>query len=100
MQFELIFSDQVPRIAILFSKLPRCLQDLLLRHQAGEFKAEIALIISNHPDAASIADSFAIPFRHFPITAEKQASTGDRRDPDDQSCWCAIGGASALYASS
>ena len=72
MQFELIFSDQVPRIAILVSKLPRCLQDLLLRHQAGEFKAEIALIISNHPDAASIADSFAIPFRHFPITAENK----------------------------
>ena len=72
MQFELIFSDQVPRIAILFSKLPRCLQDLLLRHQAGEFKAEIALIISNHPDAASIADSFAIPFRHFPITTENK----------------------------
>ena len=72
MQFDLIFSDQVPRIAILVSRLPHCLQDLLLRHQAGEFNAEIALIISNHPDAASIADSFAIPFRHFPITANNK----------------------------
>ena len=71
MQFELIFSDQVPRIAILVSKLPHCLQDLLLRHQAGEFKSRDC---SGHqyPDAASIADSFAIPFRHFPITAENK----------------------------
>ena len=66
MHFELIFSDQVPKIAILVSKLPHCLQDLLLRHQAGEFRAEIALVISNHPEAATIASAFGIPFRHFP----------------------------------
>ena len=72
MQFELIFSDQVPKIAILVSKLPHCLQDLLLRHQAGEFKAEIALVISNHTDAATIAAAFGITFKHFPITAENK----------------------------
>ena len=30
------------------------------------------MIISNHPDAAAIADAFGIPFRHFPITAENR----------------------------
>lgn len=72
MQFELIFSDQVPKIAILVSKLPHCLQDLRLRHRAGELKAEIALIISNHTDAAPIAEAFGMPFRHFPIRAENR----------------------------
>ena len=33
MQFELIFSDHVPKVAILASKLPHCLQDLLLRQE-------------------------------------------------------------------
>jgi len=73
MQFQLIFSDHVPKVAILASKLPHCLQDLLIRQQAGELKAEIVLIISNHEDTAQIAQSFGIPFRHFPITASNKA---------------------------
>ena len=72
MHFELIFSDQVPKIAILVSKLPHCLQDLLLRHQIGEFRAEIALVISNHREAEGIASAFGIPFKHVPITAENK----------------------------
>jgi len=68
MQFDLAFSDHVPKVAILASKLPHCLQDLLLRQRAGELKAEIALVISNHAEAGKIAQSFGIPFRHFPIT--------------------------------
>ncbi len=70
MQFEIFFSDQVPRVAIFVSRMPHCLQDLLLRHQAGELKAEIALIIGNHTDAGEIARSFGIKFRHFPINHE------------------------------
>lgn len=73
MQFELIFSDHVPRVAILASKSPHCLQDLLLRQQAGELKAEIALILSNHEEPGQMAQSFGIPFRYFPITAGNKA---------------------------
>jgi formyltetrahydrofolate deformylase len=72
MQFKLNFTDMVPRIAILASKLPHCLQDLLLRHQGGEFRAEIALIISNHSDSEKIARTFGVPFRFFPITGENK----------------------------
>lgn len=74
MQFELIFSDQVPKMAILASKWPHCLQDLLLRHQAGELQAEIALIISNHAETGPIAQAFGIPFQHFPISAGNKAA--------------------------
>ena len=73
MQFQLIFSDHVPRVAILASKSPHCLQDLLLRQQAGELKAEIALILSNHEEPGQMAQSFGIPFRYFPITAGNKA---------------------------
>ena len=51
---------------------PHCLQDVLLRQQAGEFKAEIALLISNHPDPATIAAAFGIPFKHE-ATGDKEA---------------------------
>ncbi|MEW5978433.1 MAG: formyltetrahydrofolate deformylase [Acidobacteriota bacterium] len=74
MHFGLFFSDQVHRVAILASKMPHCLQDLLLRHQAGEFEAEISLIVSNHSDVGDIAGAFGIPFLHVPITRQNKAA--------------------------
>ena len=77
MQFELIFSDQVPKIAILVSKLPHCLQDLLLRHQAGEFERKLLW------SSATTATRRRSPVRLASLQTlshhgRKQASTGDR----------------------
>jgi formyltetrahydrofolate deformylase len=69
-QFEVHFSDHVPKVALFASRLPHCLEDLLQRQQAGEFKAEIAVVISNHRDAGVIANRCGAPFLHFPITVE------------------------------
>jgi len=70
MQWELRLSDYVPRIAIFVSKLEHCLYDLLLRHRAGEFQAEIPLVISNHPDLQPVVESFGPQYRCFPMTKE------------------------------
>jgi len=72
MKFELHFSDHVPKVALFASRLPHCLEDLLQRQQAGEFKAEIALVLSNHPSLSPIAGRYGVPFLHFPITAENK----------------------------
>jgi len=73
-QWQLHFSDAVPRIAIWVSRQNHCLLDLLWRHQAKEFAAEIPLIISNHPHLKSIADQFGIDFHHVPFSRDtKQA---------------------------
>jgi len=73
MRYQVFLSDQVPKIAIFASKLPHCLVDLLLRHQAGELRTNIALVISNHKDVEEIARSFGIPFKHFPITPQNKS---------------------------
>ena len=73
MSFRLNFSDQIPRMAIFVSKMPHCLYDLLSRYAAGEWKCEIPLIISNHPDLKHVAERFDIPFYCFPITKENKA---------------------------
>ena len=39
--WQLHFSDTVPRLSIWVSRQDHCLLDLLWRHKAGEFKAEI-----------------------------------------------------------
>jgi len=72
MKFEIHFSERVPKIALFASRLPHCLEDLLQRQLAGEFKAEIALVISNHEDARLIANRYNAPFLHFPITTENK----------------------------
>jgi formyltetrahydrofolate deformylase len=68
--WSLHFSDTVPRLAIWVTKQDHCLLDLLWRQHAGEIRAEIPLIISNHSELHSIANQFGIEFYHTPITAE------------------------------
>ena len=72
MQFELHFGGHKPRVALFASRQPHCLEDLLQRQLAGEFNAEIAVVVSNHPDAGVIANRYGVPFLHFPITSENK----------------------------
>jgi len=71
--WQLHFSDRVPRLSIWVSRQDHCLLDLLWRHEAKEFLAEIPLIISNHPDLKAIASQFGADFYHMPITKTNKA---------------------------
>lgn len=68
--WQLHFSDTVPRLAIWVSKQDHCLLDLLWRHRAGEFSAEIPLIISNHDKLRPTAEQFGIDFHCLPIAPD------------------------------
>ncbi len=70
--WQLHFSDTVPRIAVWVSRQDHCLFDLILRQKAKEFTAKISLIISNHPDLKVLADQFGIDYHHIPITKENK----------------------------
>jgi formyltetrahydrofolate deformylase len=73
MTWRVWYPDRPKRIAILASKQEHCLYDLLIRHRAGELPCTVALVISNHGDAAPIAEHFGVPFHHLPVTAETKA---------------------------
>ena len=64
------FSDALPRVALLVTKEPSCLYDLLLRQAMGELRCSFPLIISNRTDLEPVAESFRIPFFALPVTAE------------------------------
>lgn len=73
MLWDLKFYERKPRIALFVSKYAHCFLDILSRHESGEWKVEIPLIISNHDKFAYIAERHSIPFHHLPITkANKQ----------------------------
>ncbi|MDX2241310.1 MAG: formyltetrahydrofolate deformylase [Leptolyngbyaceae cyanobacterium bins.302] len=68
--WELHFSDTIPRIAVWVSKQDHCLFDLIWRHRAGELHAEIPLILSNHPNLEEIAQQFNIDYEYIPVSKE------------------------------
>ena len=71
-KWELHFSDTLPRIAIWVSRQDHCLLDLIWRHRAKEFHAQIPLIMSNHPDLQAVVKQFGIDYHYIPITKENK----------------------------
>jgi formyltetrahydrofolate deformylase len=70
MRYEVHFTHQRPRMAIMVSKQDHCLADLLQRQRRGELEIEIPVIISNHDTCSMWAELFKIPFQVFPVTKE------------------------------
>ena len=81
MQWRLNLMSEPLRMAIFVSQHLHCLADILHRHQAGELDCSIALIISNHPHAESLARFYGIGFRYIPMKPEikKQAEEEQAR---------------------
>jgi len=69
MHWELMYTRELPALAIFVSRYLHCLVDLLHRFSIGELKCGIPLIISNHNDARPLAEFHAIPFHHIPVQA-------------------------------
>lgn len=78
MDWKLSYSEKVPRVALFASKQEHCLYDLLIRHKAGELTCDIAMVISNHIDAGSIAQHFGVPFHHIPVELETKSHAESR----------------------
>jgi len=64
------YTDQLPRVAILVTREPSCLYDLLLRQKMGELRCEVPLVIGNRDELGPAAASFGVPFFTLPVSAE------------------------------
>ena len=56
--------------AIMCSKQPHCLYDLLTRWRSGEMQMDLRVVISNHPDHRDIVEHMDLPFVHLPVTKD------------------------------
>jgi len=77
MTWALHFSRTIPRMTLFVSKEAHCLYDILSRVQAGEWRVDVPLILSNHPDLEFVARQFGIEFRMFPITKDTKREQED-----------------------
>ena len=70
MKWSLVEAKKRKRMAIFVSKEDHCLLELLWQHKSGALHADIAMVISNHPDMRETVESFDIPYYHIPVTKE------------------------------
>jgi formyltetrahydrofolate deformylase len=62
-------------VLLMVSRFDHCLVDLLYRWQIGDLPVDIPLIVSDHPDAAPIAERHGIPFLHLPVSKTTDGPT-------------------------
>ena len=64
-----------PRVLMLVSKHGHCLNDQLFRFRSGQLPADIAAVVSNHPDFRELSESHGVPFHHLPLPTGASAQT-------------------------
>ncbi|MBV2362659.1 formyltetrahydrofolate deformylase [Streptomonospora nanhaiensis] len=73
MEWDLRPRDVRPRVLVMVSRFGHCLNDLLYRRRSGLLDADIAAVVSNHPDLEFLARSYDLDFHHLPVTPDTKA---------------------------
>ena len=74
METNLVPEAQRKRLVILVSKFDHALQHLLYQIRVGWLDADVAALISNHPDARKGAEDAGIAFHLLPVTRDTKAA--------------------------
>lgn len=78
MNAEVRFADRPIPTALLASRQPHCLADLLVRWSSGELPCDVRVVISNHPDHAALCRGLGVPYVYLPVgdgsAAEQEAA--------------------------
>jgi len=77
MNWRLELAEQMQSVALFVSHYLHCLADLLQRHQTGEFRCNLSLIVSNHTEAEALAKFHGVPFHYMPVTRETKLQVED-----------------------
>lgn len=73
MKWSTFRASRKKRLAIFVSKEDHCLMEILWQWKSGDLDADIAMVISNHPDMKEQVESFGIPYHHVPVTPDTKA---------------------------
>ena len=68
MAADIRFTDRRIPTAILASRQPHCLADLLVRWSSGELDCDLRVVVANHPDHAELCAGLGVPYVHHPVT--------------------------------
>jgi formyltetrahydrofolate deformylase len=62
-----------PKVALLATKAPHCLVDVLQRWRSAELHCDIVCVIANHPEMGEYAGWYGVPFHHVDFTAQTKS---------------------------
>jgi formyltetrahydrofolate deformylase len=75
MEWRLASHAERRRIAVLVSRHDHALLDLLWNWRRGDLRADIPIVISNHPDLGGAVESFGVRFLHVPNDRASRATS-------------------------
>jgi formyltetrahydrofolate deformylase len=78
MTWRLTEAAHRPTIAVFVSTTDHVLQELIYRVRAGDLRADITAVVSNHPTLEPVARAAGIPFHHIPVTPETKPAAEAR----------------------
>ena len=73
MNCQTAVSSERARVGALVSKIPHCLQDLVLRFRRCEMRGELVCVISNHPELGDFCESMDLPFHYLDLRHHSKA---------------------------
>jgi formyltetrahydrofolate deformylase len=74
MAWRLTEASRRPTVAVFVSRTDHVLQELIYRVRAGDLRADIVAVLSNHPDLEPVARAAGIPFHHVPVSPETKVA--------------------------
>jgi formyltetrahydrofolate deformylase len=79
MDWKIRFWGERRRLGILVSRHDHCLVDLLWRHRRGELDAEVAVVISNHPDLREEVQALGVAYHHVPVAGTQAKAQAEEQ---------------------
>lgn len=72
MQWQMSYAADLHRLAIFVSKADHVLFELLWRIRAGDIRAEVAMVISNHSDLEEMVVGWGVSFHYIPVNRDEK----------------------------
>jgi len=66
MDWRLAVPSERKKVAVLVSRYDHALLELLWTWKRGDLRADVSLVISNHPDLREAVETFGVAFEHVP----------------------------------
>jgi formyltetrahydrofolate deformylase len=74
LNWEITYSDHVPRVVVFATKASHCLYDLLLCQQIGDLGGNIVAVVSNHDVLSDVCRHFDVPFVTIPVDKDDKGN--------------------------
>ena len=79
MEWRLAYASRPKRLGIFVSRAEHALLELLWAQRAGDIRADIALVISNHPTHEELVTRAGFPYFHVPVTPDSKEAAEERQ---------------------